>query len=155
MYKTAISSLKYNHDYKLNELFEYGAETPLLVIDNKTFSAYHSLICVSKNGYIKKSRLSEYEIHIKKGTPVMKLEDNDNLLTVLLSVDNDDKILIVSNNNYYNYYPLSEINYTGRITKGVKAIKLNKEEYIKSASICNDGGYIITTRAIKGEKYDS
>ena len=65
----------------------------------------------------------------------MKLEDNDQLIGVYLSMTDEDKIFIVGSNGNYNFYQLNEISNTGRITKGVKAIKLGKNEFIRSATL--------------------
>ena len=50
-----------------------------------------------------------------------------------------DKIFIVNSSGYYNFYQVDEISFTGRATKGVKAIKLLDNEYIQSATIIKDG----------------
>ena len=152
MYNASLSKLKLNKDYKVNEVFEIGGEHPRLLIDTMNFNAYQSITCVTHNGLIKKSRISEYSVRSKKGTIAIKLEDNDSIVAVILSSDDDDKIVVISNNNYYNCYHLSDITYTGRATKGVKAIKLNKDEFIKEAKLVSDNTYTITGRAVKGVK---
>ena len=151
-YSAPISKLKYNKDYKVNEVFESSTEKPVLVLDSKTFNAFDSVTIVTKNGLIKKSHITEYIVRSKKGTAAIKLDENDIVIAVILSSDEDDKIVIISNNNYYNCYPLSELTYTGRVTKGVKAIKLNQDEYVKEAKWAGDSTYKITGRAVKGVK---
>ena len=152
MYNASLSKLKFNKDYKINEVFEIGGEHPRLLIDTATFNAYKSITCVTKNGLIKKSHINEYTVRSKKGTPVIKLDESDSLVAVILSSDDDDKIVVISNADYYNCYPLNDIAYTGRVTKGVKAIKLNKDEYIKEAKWVGDNSYKVTGRAVKGVK---
>jgi DNA gyrase subunit A len=152
MYNAMLSKLKIGKEYKLNDVFEIGAEQPLLLIDTMSFNAYKSLTCVTRNGLIKKSSIGEYTVRSKKGTAVIKLEDGDSLVSTILSSDDDDQIVIISNNDYYNCYPLSELSYTGRTTKGVKAIKLNEKEYVKKAFWVGDKTYKITGRAVRGVK---
>lgn len=152
MYNASLSKLKLKEEYKLNEVFEIGGEHPHLLIDTLSFNAYKSITCITKNGLIKKSHINEYSVRSKKGTAVIKLEEDDSLASVILSSDDDDMIVIISNNNYYNCYPLTEINYTGRMTKGVKAIKLNEKEYVKEVKWVGDKSYKITGRAVKGVK---
>ena len=136
MYNFSISDLDCDKDYSLYEIIAtQGDEKIILLIDMTSFNAYHSLITVSKNGYIKKSLITEYNLRMKKGTAAVKLEDNDTLVGVYLSMSDDDKICIGNVNGYYNYYALSELSNTGRITKGVKAIKLNNQEYISCAAL--------------------
>lgn len=151
MYTESISKIKYDKDIKLTDIFPIGAEKPLLLIDGRTFNAFRSITCVTKNGFIKKSHTSEYLTRTKKGVGVIKL-DEDALVSIILSSDDDDKVVVVSNADYYNCYSLSEIGYTGRMTKGVKAIKLDKDGYVKQAFSTSDDKYRITGRAVKGVK---
>ena len=152
MYTESLSKIKYDRDIKLTDIFPIGIETPLLLIDTRTFNAFQSITCVTKHGFIKKSRVTEYLTRAKKGTAAIKLEEGDSLVSVILSSDDDDKVVIISNNDYYNCYPLSEISYTGRLTKGVKAIKLDKDGYVKEAKWVGDSEYKNTGRAVKGVK---
>jgi len=152
MYNATLSKLKLGKEYKINEVFEIKGEHPRLLIDTLSFNAYKSLTCITRNGYIKKSHIAEYGVRSKKGTAVIKLEDDDSLVAVILSSDEDDKVVIISNNDYYNCYPISDINYTGRTTKGVKAIKLDEKGYVKEAKWVGDNNYKITGRAVKGVK---
>ena len=152
MYTESISKLKYDKDIKLIDIFSIGTEKPLLLIDTRTFNAFQSITCVTKHGYIKKSHIAEYLVRAKKGTSVIKLEENDSLISIILSSDDDDQVVIISNNDYYNCYPLSDINYTGRLTKGVKAIKLDTDGYVKEAKWVGDSEYKNTGRAVKGVK---
>ena len=151
MFNTSISKLKMNKDYKLSDLFG-TIEKPVLLIDTLSFNAYHSLTLVTKNGFIKKSSTAEYSARSKKGVIGIKLEENDTVIDAILSSDDDDKVIIISNTGYYNCYPLSELSYTGRATKGVKAIKLEENAYVKEAKWVGDNNYKITGRAVKGVK---
>ena len=152
MYNASLSRLKLNKDYKINEVFEIGGEHPRLLIDTLSFNAYKTLTCITRNGYIKKSTITEYTVRSKKGAAVIKLEEGDSLIAAILSSDDDDKVVIISDENYYNCYPLSEIGCTGRTTKGVKAIKLSKNGFVKEAFWVGDNTYKVTGRAVKGVK---
>ena len=152
MFNASISKLKIGKEYKLSEVFEIGGDHPRLLIDTMSFNAYQSLTCITRKGYIKKSRISEYLARSKKGTIAMKLEDGDSIVAAILSSDDDDKVVIIGNNDYYNCYPLKDIGYTGRATKGIKAIKLEKDGYVKEAKWVGDNTYKITGRAVKGVK---
>lgn len=139
MYNLSINNLEYEKDYNIYELLTlHENEKVILLIDATLFNTYHSLITISKKGYIKKTLISEYSSHTKKGVIVAKLEDDDVLIGAYLSIDDNDKIFIVNSSGYYNFYKLKEISSTGRVTRGVKAIKLIDGEYIKSATIIKD-----------------
>ena len=152
MYNASLSKLKIGKEYKISEVFEIGGEHPRLLIDTMSFNAYNSITCVTKKGFIKKSHTNEYLARAKKGAIVMKLDPDDLIVSVIMSSDDDDRIPVIGNNDYYNCYPLKDIGYTGRNTKGVKAIKLEKDGYVKEAKWVGDKSYIITGRAVKGVK---
>ena len=139
MYNFSISDLDYDKDYSIYEVIALQPEEKvLLLIDTSSFSTYSSLVTISKNGYIKKTLIAEYNSRSKKGVAAVKLEDGDRLINVFLSINDTDKVFIASNAGYYNYYPLSEISSTGRATKGVKAIKLKENECIANATIIRE-----------------
>ena len=152
MYNISLSKLKLGKEYKINDIAEIGGEHPRLLIDTMSFNAYNSITCATKKGFIKKSRTSEYLARSKKGTAIIKMDDDDKIVGVILSSDDDDRVVVISNNDYYNCYPLTEISYTGRLTKGVKAIKLEKDGFVKEAKWVGDKTYTITGRAVKGVK---
>lgn len=152
MYNIPLSKLKLNKEYKTAEIADIGVEKPLLLIDTRTFNAFQSITCVTKHGFIKKSHVGEYLARAKKGTAAIKLEEDDSLVSVILSSDDDDRVAIISSSDYYNCFPLSDITYTGRLTKGVKAIKLTEKEEVKEAKWIGDNTYKITGRAVKGVK---
>ena len=153
-YTASLTKLTYDKDYKVNDIFECGTEKPLLIEDGSKFNAYSALICVTKNGLIKKSHIAEYLTRSKKGTAAIKLDDGDSVIAALLSMNDSDRIVIKSA-THYNCYPLSEIGFTGRVTKGVKAIKLSEEEQVKEAIITDNKEYTVTKRAVKGVEYGS
>ena len=151
-YTSALSKLEFDKDYKVSDIFECGTEKSLLIEDINKFNAYSTLTCVTKNGLIKKSRTFEYLTRSKKGSAAIKLEDGDKLIAAILS-SNDNERIVIKGSTHYNCYPLTELNNTGRVTKGVKAIKLNDGENVKEAFIAVDNSWTTTNRAVKGIKY--
>ena len=156
MYNLSLFDLEYNHNYSIYELIQLQEnEKVMLLIDMTSFKNYHNLITISHNGYIKKTNVNEYNVRAKKGVAAVKLENNDTLTNVFLSASDEDKIFIVSSSGYYNFYSLSEISATGRVTKGVKAIKLKDTEFIKSSTIVkkniNYKGILTITSSGKGK----
>lgn len=156
MYNFSLSELDFGKDYSIYELIvPQDNEKVILLIDTTSFNAYHYLITVSKNGYIKKSTVNEYNSRAKKGVVAVKLEEGDKLVGVYLSMSDNDKIFVAGENGYYNYYSISEISSTGRATKGVKAIKLSTNEKIAGATIIKDNieyrGILSITSSGKGK----
>ena len=156
MYNFSLAELDYGKDYSIYELIVLqDNEKVLLLIDTTSFNSYHNLVTISHNGYIKKTATREYNIRAKKGTAVMKLDDDDLLVGVYLSMQDEDKIFIAGSGGNYNFYALNELSTTGRLTKGVKAIKLNANEFIRAATLIkaniNYRGLLTITTTGKGK----
>jgi len=139
LYNFALSDLEYNKDYSIYEIIPLqDFEKVMLLIDATSFNAYHSLITVSKKGYVKKSLISEYSSRAKKGIAAVKLDEDDTLIGVYLSNSDRDKIFIASSSGNYNFYSVKEVSSTGRVTRGVKGIKLKEDETVCSATLIKD-----------------
>ena len=151
-YKVPLSKVKYDKKLNISDVFDCGSEKPMALIDSFSFNSYHTVTLVTNHGYIKKSRTSEYNVQAKKGTAAIKLEENDSIIGVIFSADDDDKVFVLSDKDYYNCYSLSEISPTGRTTKGVKAIKLDADGFVKEAKWVGESEYKNTGRAVKGVK---
>ena len=156
MYTISLSELDIGKDYSIYELITTkDNEKVILLIDITSFNAYQDLITVSKQGYIKRSKIIEYNIRAKHGTTAVKLDDNDQLVGAYLSITDNDKVFIVTNNGNYNFYPISELNPVGRIARGVKAIKMRADEWIQTATIVKDNvlykGILTITTTGKGK----
>ena len=80
MYNVSLSKLKYGKEYKISEIAEIGGEHPHLLIDTMSFNAYTSLTCITKKGFIKKSRISEYLTRSKKGILINKMDEDDRIV---------------------------------------------------------------------------
>lgn len=140
MYNLAMNSLDLDNDYNINELLTLADnEKIILIIDATSFNAYKNLVTISKKGYIKKTDIREYSSRAKKGVIAAKLDDDDMLVAAFLSMNDEDKVFLASISGYYNFYPLSEVNSTGRATKGVRAMRFGEKEYIQSATIVKEG----------------
>lgn len=139
MYNLALSGLDFNNDYSVYELINIQpTEKVLLLIDTTSFTSYQNLITLSKQGYVKKTAISEYNSHTKKGLIAAKLDDDDTLIGVYLSHNDTDKILIATNAGNYNYFEISQVNTTGRATRGVKGIKLTEDAYVVGGTLIRD-----------------
>lgn len=139
LYNFSLSDLEWNKDYSIYEIIPIqDSEKVMLLIDATSFNAYHSLVMVSKNGYVKKTLIGEYGSRAKKGIAAVKLDDNDILIGVYLSNSDADKLFIVSSSGNYNFYSLKEISSTGRVTRGVKGIKLKDNEQVCAATLIKD-----------------
>jgi DNA gyrase subunit A len=101
------------------------------------YSIYHEtdakyVLFVSKNGLVKKTALSEY-IGTKKsnGIGAITVKDGDSLAVV--SLINEEPLILITHNGYMIKFNSTEINATGRLTSGVKGINLTDGDYVVAA----------------------
>ena len=87
------------------------------------------VIFFTKNGLIKKTEISEYN-NIKKTTGIqaIKFKDDDELIDVTFL--KDEPVLVVTKFGYCIKFETKDINATGRVTSGVRAIKLNDKDRV-------------------------
>ena len=91
------------------------------------------IIFVTKKGYLKKSHLSEYNTKRKMGVTALTLEDNDKIVSV--SFTNSEKIGILTKDSNFIICETKDIRPIGRISRGVKGIKLNDNDYVVAAKL--------------------
>jgi DNA gyrase subunit A len=95
------------------------------------------IIMATKNGTVKKSKLTEYENIRRSGLVAIKLESGDELAYAKLSGGSDD-ILLVSYNGKSIRFNGDEVRPTARDTMGVRGILLKSPDYIISMDMINE-----------------
>lgn len=124
---------------------------------------------MTKNGIIKKSSLDEYNLKRGNGAIALKLDKDDEIVSVLF-VD-EEKIGIASKAGQFILIHTDSITPIGRVARGVIGMKLNDGDEVVGARAINskdkeivsisEDGYIkrssvneltLTSRATKGKK---
>lgn len=127
------------------------------------------IVFVTKNGVLKKSVLSEYNLKRNVGATAIKLDKGDEIVSVLFL--NEEKIGIASRVGQFIMITTTDVNAISRNTRGVTGMKLNEGDTVVGAVIISDAtkefatvtedGYIkrtarsefrLTGRATKGVK---
>ena len=101
----------------------------------KTNAEY--VIFFTKNGLIKKTSIEEYK-NTKKTTGIqaIKFKDGDELAGVTFL--KDENVIVLTKKGYGILFETANITPTGRVTSGVKAIKLVDDEVILGLPIKNE-----------------
>ena len=105
-------------------------------LDRDTDAQY--VVFVTKQGLIKKTALEEYT-SIKKstGTQAIKLKEEDSIIDILFMKEED--IILFTKQGMAIRFTTSDINPIGRVTSGVKGIKLNNnDEVLAGIPLIND-----------------
>jgi DNA gyrase subunit A len=87
------------------------------------------VVFFTKKGLIKKSNLEEYmKIKRGKGTAAIKFKDDDSLANVIF-MDNEE-VVVVTKNGLSIHFGTDDIAAIGRVTSGVRAIKLADDDEV-------------------------
>ena len=109
---------------KLQENEKIAAFIPVQNFDREAF-----IFMVTKTGLVKKCDLSFFKKLRVNGLTAIKLNDNDELVDVQLTIGEND-ILLLTKQGSYTRFKESAVRSTGRNTKGVKGMKLNESDKI-------------------------
>ncbi len=94
------------------------------------------LVMATKFGLIKKTRLNEFESIRKSGKIAIKLEENDELISVYKTTGEDD-ILIAASSGQCIRFNEKDVRVMGRDTQGVKSIRLGENEQVVDMVVVN------------------
>ncbi len=94
------------------------------------------IVMATKNGTVKKSKLTEYENIRRNGLVAIKLESGDELIWAKLT-GGDNDILLVARSGKSIRFKEDEVRPTARDTMGVRGILLSKGDTVVSMSIIN------------------
>ena len=101
-----------------------------------------SLVFVTKNGIVKKTALSEYDNIRKNGKIALSLRDDDELLTVKQSQENEYILLATSEGRLVKFRE-DKLRNMGRTATGVKGVNLGENAKCISADVAKDEDKIL------------
>lgn len=106
-------------------------------------------ICVTKQGKIKRTQLSEYRNLRKVGLRAVGLDEGDEIAAAFLT-EGDCHIMVGTHNGAAICFLESDIRKMGRTAHGVRAIKLRDNDYIVGACKAYDPNMTLLTVTDKG-----
>ena len=92
-----------------------------------------NIIFFTKKGMMKKSLLSEYNIKRAGGMRAIDLAQNDELCSIIFT--DEEKVGILTEKGQFLICETKDVRPVGRITKGIKGIKLNEGDSVVSAKV--------------------
>ncbi len=95
------------------------------------------LTMITKNGFVKKTSLSEYDTNRKGGIIAIGLRENDELIKVCLTEENHN-IILATKNGMCIKFSQSDVRPMGRAATGVTGIRLKSDDYVIGGSVCDD-----------------
>ncbi|MEM0492470.1 MAG: DNA gyrase subunit A, partial [Candidatus Thermoplasmatota archaeon] len=110
----------------------------------REFDDEHYLVFATKNGLVKKTRLSEYSNIRVNGIRAIGLNEGDEIINVVLS-DGDQTIMLASAEGQAVRFSEQEIRPMGRTAHGVIGMRLKKKnDAVVAMAVVDDEGSLLT-----------
>jgi DNA gyrase subunit A len=103
----------------------------------------HFVIMATANGTVKKTALSQYSNPRKVGLRAVDLVDGDHLVGTAV-VDNGNDVMLFSSEGKAVRFAGSDVRAMGRVSKGVRGMRLSTEHRVISMVIPAVNGYLLT-----------
>lgn len=172
-YHSKISDISYGETVPIESICSMPPTEEvcsIVVVDKENLkNNNNNIIFFTKKGFIKKSKISEYNISRQTGIKALTLEKNDEIRSVI--INSDDKVGMLTARGQFVICETKNIRSIGRVARGVKGITLNKDDELVYANIVpqttkelvsvSENGYIkrtpisefsVTNRGVKGGK---
>ncbi len=93
-----------------------------------------TLLTITENGYGKKTPVSEFKLQLRSGRGVTgyKITDKTGLIAGMSVVTNDDDVILITTEGVIIRMDVAEISEFGRVTQGVRVMRLDEGVKIKS-----------------------
>ena len=107
-------------------------------IDNKEWSDDKYLLFATKNGLIKKTKLSEFDSVRQNGLKALNIKDGDQLIAAKITNGNDD-IFLITKQGLCMRFNEESLRDMGRTAAGVRGIKVKEGDELIAMLVSNEG----------------
>jgi DNA gyrase subunit A len=113
------------------------------IIDTRTYEDGAYLFFATRNGMVKKTRMSEYDSSLRTGLIAINLNEGDELVRVIQTTGTDD-VFMVSKNGMAIRFSEEDVRPMGRATAGVRGMKLKStDDGVVSSDVARDDGVLL------------
>ena len=125
------------------------------VIQVKEFSPDNYLVMATRTGFVKKTSLDQFDTNLRSGLIATKLMDNDELIGVRLTTG-DQEIMLFTRDGLAIRFNENEIRSMGRVTRGVRGIRLGKgDQLVEMVALGREGHILLITEEGFGKRVES
>ncbi|WP_067573207.1 DNA gyrase subunit A [Nocardia acidivorans] len=120
------------------------------VIQLKTYEDAPYLVLATRNGLVKKSRLTDFDSNRTGGIVAVNLRDTDELVGAALCSAEDDLLLVSAHGQSIRFSANDEVlRPMGRATSGVQGMRFNTTDELLSLNVVREGdvGYLLVATA--------
>ncbi len=111
--------------------------------DDKDEAGQRQLIMATKNGLVKKTKLSAYSNPRSVGVIAIKLDPNDAVIGVALTTGND-QIVLGTRDGMTIRFDEGQVRSMGRVSRGVKGIKLRSGDSVVDMVVAEEKASLLT-----------
>jgi DNA gyrase subunit A len=149
--------------YDVPDLKKQSKGTPVVnLIDMETGERVTSILAVkdyshdflllaTRNGTIKKTKLSEFEEVRRNGKIAMRLDDGDSLIAARIAT-NETHVLLVSSDGQAIRFKIDDLRDASRISGGVRGMKLVGDSYIVGVETVDGSDLLIISERGFGKR---
>lgn len=119
------------------------------MMTTKDFADNKYFICITKNGLVKRTKLSEYKNVRKMGLRAISLVEGDEIAAAFLT-EGDCTVLVATRNGQAIRFDENGCRPLGRTARGVRVIKFREGDYVVGATKIFDENATILTVTDKG-----
>ena len=101
------------------------------------------LVMATRNGTVKKTLLADYSNIRKSGVIAIILDEGDDLISVHLT-SGEDNLILASHEGKAIRFAESDVRSMGRVTRGVRGIKLSEDDYLIGMCLEQEGAQLLT-----------
>ena len=116
------------------------------MVQMKEFEEDKYLIMATKEGTIKKTPIMSYTNIRKSGIQAITLREDDELIDVTIS-DNNDNIMLITKKGQGIKFRETDVRETGRSAMGVRGIELNQDDEVISMQLESQGECVLIVSA--------
>jgi DNA gyrase subunit A len=114
------------------------------VIQIQSYEDAPYLVLATRNGLVKKSKLTDFDSNRSGGIVAINLRDNDELVGAMLCSAEDDLLLVSANGQSIRFSATDEaLRPMGRATSGVQGMRFNADDRLLSLNVVREGTYLL------------
>ncbi len=112
------------------------------IIDTRTYEEGAYLLFATKNGIVKKTRMTEYDTSVRSGLIAINLARNDELVRVVQTTGKND-IVMATRNGQTIRFSESGVRAMGRAAAGVKGMRLKPKDSVVGCDVYRRGAVML------------
>ncbi|MBF6469480.1 DNA gyrase subunit A [Nocardia beijingensis] len=114
------------------------------IIQIKSYDDAPYLVLATKNGLVKKSKLTDFDSNRSGGIVAVNLRDEDELVGAVLCSSDDDLLLVSALGQSIRFSATDEaLRPMGRATSGVQGMRFNDSDELLSLNVVRAGTYLL------------